>query len=39
MRIQKFPMNSGHGLDSPFQLDPVALLLHTFTISSPHGSE
>jgi len=32
-------MKSGHGLDSPFQLDYVAVLLHTFTISSPDGSE
>jgi hypothetical protein len=29
MRIQILPMDSGHWIDSPFQLDSVAVLLHT----------
>jgi len=37
MRIQKFAMDSGHCIDSPFQLESVTVLLHTFTMSELDG--
>jgi len=39
MRIQKFAMDSGNWIDSPFLLESVTVLLHTFTMSALDGSE